>query len=179
MKTFLVSAFALVLAFGGNAMAQSPSSAPAGGSVDAATQASLNAAYQLRCAAALNPTDANIDAGFASLAPNFVNVDPTGKQTTRDELIPLAREQMRMLKATTCDHSVDSFVQVDASTIQANTHLHVAGTLTQLQGGHAFDLTDAAQDTWKNVGGKWMMTQSRDTHVRVTIDGNVVQELGQ
>src|SRR5581483_1069710 len=161
----LAGALALVFLFSGRAMAQSDNSAPAGATVDQATQATLNAAYQLRCAAALNPTDANIDAGFASLAPNFVNVDPSGKQTTRDELIPLAREQMKMLKATTCDHVVDSYVRVDASTIQANTHLHVAGTLTQ-PAGHVLDLTDTAADTWKNIDGKWLMTQSRDSHVR-------------
>lgn len=163
--------------------AQAPPPAPAAsaaaaGAVDDATQKALTSNYALQCTAAFNPTDANLDAGFAVLAPGFVNIDPTGRQTGRDEVVGVAKQQMKMLKAKSCDHTLESFTATDPSTIVVVNTLHVAGDMTAPDGTHALDVTDRSQDTWKSIGGKWQETQSKDLHVVVKIDGNIVQDAG-
>lgn len=154
----------------------SPSSTPT--PVDDATQKTIAANYALGCTAALNPSDANLDAAFANLAADFINIDPTGKQESRDEMVSLAKQQMKMLHAKSCDHAIASISATDPGTVVVVTTLHVAGELQAPDGKHDLDLIDKAQDTWKNVGGKWQEAQSKDLHVIVKIDGNVVQELG-
>ncbi|HEY5425213.1 MAG TPA: hypothetical protein VIJ77_01540 [Candidatus Tumulicola sp.] len=146
--------------------------------VDDATQKTLTANYALACTAASNPSDANLDAAFANLAPDFVNVDPTGKQESRDQVVSLGKQQLKMLHATACSNKIDSISATDPNTIVVVNTLHLEGDVTTPDGKHALILTDKAQDTWKNVGGKWMEGQSKDLHVLVQIDGNVVQDLG-
>lgn len=156
----------------------SPSPSPAA-VVDDATQKLLTSNYALQCTAAFNPTDANLDAAFSVLAPGFVNIDPTGRQVGRDDVVGLAKQQMKMLKAKTCDHTMESFTAADAGSILVVNTLHVAGDLGAPDGtSHALDVTDRSQDTWKSVGGKWQETQSKDLHVVVKIDGNIVQDSG-
>lgn len=146
--------------------------------VDDATQKALTADYALGCTAAFDPSDANLDAAFANLSPDFVNIDPKGKQSTRDEVVGQGKQQMKMLKATACTNTFESFTQADPSTIVVVNTLHIEGGIQAPDGKHDLDLTDKAQDTWKNVGGKWMETQSKDQRVLVKIDGNVVQDQG-
>jgi len=146
--------------------------------VDDATQKALNANYALRCAAAYDPSDANMDAAFAVLAPDFVAIDPKGKQVTRDEVVGQGKAQMKMLHATTCDEKVESFTQSDPNTVIAVSDFHLEGDLQAPDGKHDLVITEKAQDTWKNVGGKWLAAQSKDLQVLVKIDGNVVQDQG-
>ncbi len=61
--------------------------------VDDVTQKALTADYALRCTAAFDPSDANLDAAFAVLAPEFVGIDPTGQQVTRDEVVGELKQQ--------------------------------------------------------------------------------------
>ncbi|HEY1655489.1 MAG TPA: hypothetical protein VGF86_10270 [Candidatus Tumulicola sp.] len=167
-----------IFAAGVAARADAPSPAPSAAAVDDATQKAIAANYALGCTAAFDPSDANLDAAFANLAPTFVNIDPSGKQTPRDEVVNLAKQQMKMLKAKSCDHALESFVASDPATIVVVNTLHVAGTIQAPGGAHDFDLTDKASDTWKNAGGKWQQLQSKDLHVLVKIDGNVVEDIG-
>ncbi|MEO6834723.1 MAG: hypothetical protein ABI231_02290 [Candidatus Tumulicola sp.] len=146
--------------------------------VDDTTQKTLAAEYALVCTAAFDPSDANLDAAFANLSPDFVNIDPKGKQTTRDEVVGQGKQQMKMLKATACDNKSESISATDASTIVVVNTLHIEGEVQAPDGKHDLVLTDKAADTWKNVGGKWMETQSKDLRVLVKIDGNVVQDQG-
>jgi hypothetical protein len=146
--------------------------------VDAATQKLLAANYALDCTAAFAPTDANLDAAFANLTPDFINIDPTGKQATRDQVVGMGKQQMKMLHATVCTNTPGSMSATDPNTIVLVNTLHIEGDVQTPDGKHALVLTDKAQDTWKNVGGKWMETQSKDLHVLVQIDGNVVQDEG-
>jgi hypothetical protein len=179
MKWKIVAAF-VYAAFSAAAAAPAASPTPAASPapVDDATQKTLTASYALGCTAAFAPTDANLDAAFGNLAPTFVNIDPTGRQTPRDDVVGLAKQQMKMLKAKSCDHTMESFTQSDPTTIVVVNVLHVVGALQGPDGAHDFDLTDRASDTWKNAAGKWQEVQSKDLHVVVKIDGNVVQELG-
>lgn len=171
------AALACALAFA-PAAAWADASPPPAGAVDDATQKLLTANYARVCAAAFDPTDANLEASFATLAPGFVNVDPTGQQVGRDQVIALARQQMKALKAKTCDHTMESFAATDPSTVVVVNTLHVAGDFTAPGGTHALDVTDRSQDTWKNSGGQWQEVQSKDLHVVVKVDGNVVQDAG-
>jgi hypothetical protein len=146
--------------------------------VDDATQKALTAEYALRCAAALDPSDANIDAAFSALAPEFVGIDPKGKQVTRDEVVTQGKQQMKMLHATACDNKIESFTQSDPSTILVVNSFHLEGDLQAPDGKHDLVLTQKSQDTWKNIGGKWLASQSKDSQILVKIDGNVVQDQG-
>lgn len=146
--------------------------------VDDATQKALAADYALRCTAAFDPSDANMDAAFAVLAPEFVAVDPTGKQITRDDVVGQGKQQMKMLHATACDDKIESFTQSDPNTVVAVSDFHLEGDLQAPDGKHDLFITEKSQDTWKNVNGKWMAAQSKDLQVLVKIDGNVVQDQG-
>ena len=146
--------------------------------VDDATQKTLTANYALRCTAAFDPSDANLDATFGVLAPDFVAIGPNGKQITRDEVVGQGKQQMKMLHATSCDDKVESFTQSDPNTVVAVNDFHLEGDLQAPDGKHDLVITEKAQDTWKNVGGKWLASQSKDLQVMVKVDGNVVQDSG-
>lgn len=146
--------------------------------VDDATQKALNANYALRCTAAFDPSDTNMDAAFAVLAPDFVAVDPKGKSVTRDEVVGQGKQQMKMLHATTCNETVESFSQSDPNTVVAVSNFHLEGDLQAPDGKHDLVITEKAQDTWKNVSGKWLASQSKDLQILVKVDGNVVEDQG-
>ena len=174
MKYALALACAALITAGPAAAQTAPASTQ--GPVDDAIQKTLSSNYALGCTAAFDPTDANLNAAFASLAPDFVNIDPSGHQATRDEVVGLAMQQMKMLHAKSCDHTIESLAASGDGTVVAVTTLHLEGSLQSGAGAHDLDLTDRAQDTWKNVGGKWEETQSKDLHLLVKVDGNVVQD---
>jgi hypothetical protein len=159
--------------------AASPAPAASASAVDPATQKVLAANYALGCTAAFDPSDANLDAAFAVLAPDFVNFDLKGKQTTREEVVGQGKQQLKLLKATSCDNTLASLSMTDPTTVVVVNTLHVVGEIQAPDGKHDLDLTNKAQDTWKNSGGKWLQTQSKDLRVLVKVDGNVVQDLGQ
>ncbi|MGB8520560.1 MAG: nuclear transport factor 2 family protein [Candidatus Tumulicola sp.] len=146
--------------------------------VDDATQKALNANYALRCTAAFDPSDANLDAAFAVLAPDFVAIDPSGKQVTRDQVVGQGKQQMKMLHATACDDKVESYTLSDPNTIVAVADFHLEGDIQAPDGKHELVVTEKSQDTWKNVGGKWLAANSKDLQVQVKVDGNVVQDQG-
>lgn len=146
--------------------------------VDDATQKVLNANYALRCTAAFDPSDANLDAAFAVLAPDFVDTDPSGRQVTRDQVVAVGKQQMKMLHATACDDKVESYTLSDPNTIVAVADFHLEGDIQAQGGKHDLVVTEKSQDTWKNVGGKWLAASSKDLQVQIKLDGNVVQDQG-
>ncbi|MDQ2865336.1 MAG: nuclear transport factor 2 family protein [Candidatus Eremiobacteraeota bacterium] len=141
-------------------------------------QKTLGDGYKLTCAAALDPSDANLDAAFAILSPGFVNVDIKGKQHTRDEVVAMGKQQLKQLHVTTCDATVDSLAAQDANTLVAVAGLHIEGDIQAPDGKHQLSVTSKSQDTWKLVDGKWLDTQSKDLRNLVKVDGNVVQDEG-
>jgi hypothetical protein len=146
--------------------------------VDDATQKALTADYALRCTAAFDPSDTNLDAAFSVLAPEFVGVDPKGTQVSRAEVVGQGKQQLKMLHATACDNKIESFTASDPATIVIANTFHLEGELQAPDGKHDLVVTEKSQDTWKNESGKWMASQSKDTQILVKIDGNVVQDLG-
>jgi ketosteroid isomerase-like protein len=146
--------------------------------VDDATQKAIAANYALVCTAAFDPSDANLSAAFAILAPDFVNVDVKGSQQTRDQIVGRGTQQMKMVHATACDDKFESIVASDPNTVLVTNVLHMEGDLQIPDGKHNFLLTSKALDTWKNVDGKWLQSQSKDLRILVKIDGSVVQDQG-
>jgi len=167
-KTALVFAGAVLMATGAVRAADVPD----------ATQKALADIYQLSCTAALDPSDKNMDAAFATLAPDFVNVDTKGKEHKRDEVVAQGKQQMKLYHSTTCDNKFETITASDDKTIVIVNTLHVAGDVQTPDGKHDFNVTNKAQDTWKLVDGKWLESQSKDLHVLVKLDGNVVQDAG-
>ena len=102
--------------------------------VDDATQKTLSANYALRCTAAFDPSDANLDAAFAVLAPDFVATDPSGKQVTRDQVVGQGKAQMKMLHATACEDKVESFTLSDPNTVVAVADFHLRATFRRPTG---------------------------------------------
>ena len=64
-------------------------------------------------------------------------------------------------------------------TIAVVEDLHVIGSLQAPDGTHQLDVTAKIQDTWKQVKGTWMQSQSQQLRNLVKMDGNVVQDEGQ
>jgi hypothetical protein len=144
---------------------------------DAAAKA-ITADYQLVCTATQDPTDANLNAAFALLAPDFVNVDFKGKQMQRDAYIAQGKQQIKQLHVTTCANTIDSTTLSDPNTIVVNVTGKIAGQLQAPDGNHDLEATTSSQDTWKLENGTWLQTQSKDVSALVKIDGKVVQDEG-
>jgi len=144
---------------------------------DAATKA-ITADYQLACTATQDPTDANLNAAFATLAPEFVHVDFKGKQTLRDEFIAQGKQQIKLLHITTCVTTIDSTTLSDPNTVVVAVTSKIAGQIQAPDGNHDIDATAGSQDTWKLENGAWLQTQSKDVSALVKIDGKVVQDEG-
>jgi len=145
---------------------------------DAASKA-INADYQMGCTAAITPTDANLDAAFAYLAPDYVDTDVKGKRHTRDEVVSAGKQQMKQLHTSICDPTIESSTLNADGTVTVVTSLHVTGTLTTPDGDHNLEVTARSQDTWKQINGTWMQTSSTELRNLVKMDGNVVQDEGQ
>lgn len=145
---------------------------------DAATP-TLTADYKLVCAAALDPSDANLNAAFALLSSDFVSVDFKGKQTQRDEFVASAKQQLKQLHITTCDNTLDSVTASDPNTIVVVATGKIAGQLQAPDGAHDVDAVTKSQDTWKLVNGTWQQSQGKELSNLVKIDGKVVQDEGQ
>jgi len=155
--------------------------APLAASADAvpdAAQRAITSAYQLFCTATQDPTDANLNAAFALLAPDFVHVDFKGKQMTRDEFIAQGKQQIKQLHVTSCNNSAQSITLSDASTIVVIDASKFAGQLQANDGNHDIDVNSSSQDTWKLENGAWLQTQSKDVSALVKIDGKVVEDQG-
>jgi len=144
---------------------------------DAAAKA-ITADYQLGCTAAQNPTDANLTALDATLAPDFVHVDFKGKQTQRDEYVAQGKQQIKQLHITTCANTIQSTTLSDPSTIVVVVSSKIAGQIQAPDGNHDIDATTSTQDTWKLESGTWLQTQSKDVSALIKIDGKVVQDEG-
>jgi hypothetical protein len=102
-------------------------------------------------------------AKFSSFfAPEFVNVDPDGKETKREEFLagvkPLfdgatsAKHRERLLSATKKDDEVAVMfdLTLDLKGPKGVTHVHEVGT-----------------DYWKKIGGKWLFVRTVDTKFEV------------
>jgi hypothetical protein len=139
----------------------------------------LNNNYRLTCAAVLDPSDANMTAALSPLSPDFVNTNLKGKETKRDELATVMKQQLKMFHATSCDIKIDSATQPDPNTIVATTVTDIAGEAVLSDGKHQVEETAKAEETWAFSGGKWLEMKSKDLHSLVKVDGKVVQDQGQ
>ena len=168
------SAFALGLAAalfaGGTALAAD---------VPADTQKALTDLYAANCTAAMDGSDKALDSMAAQLAPDYVNIDFKGKQTGRDESVASMKQQFKMLHVTSCDNALAAWSATDASTIVVTDTQHAGGDVQAPDGKHQFTVTSKTQDTWKNVGGTWLESQSKDLRFLLKVDGNVVQDQGE
>jgi hypothetical protein len=143
-----------------------------------AAQKTISADYQLFCTATQDPTDANLNAAFATLAPEFVHVDFKGAQVQRDAYIAQGKQQIKQLHITTCANTMDSSTLSDPNTIVVAVTSKIAGQIQAPDGNHDLDATTGSQDTWKLENGTWLQTQSKDVSALVKIDGKVVQDEG-
>jgi hypothetical protein len=144
---------------------------------DAATKA-ITSDYQLACTATQDPTDANLNAAFATLAPDFVHVDFKGKQMQRDEYIAQGKQQIKQLHITTCTNTIESTTLSDPNTVVVVVTGKIAGQIQAPDGNHDIEATTGSQDTWKLENGTWLQSQSKDVSALVKVDGKVVQDEG-
>ena len=125
-----------------------------------------------------DPTDANLGAAFALLAPDFVHVDFKGKEMQRAEFVAQGKQEIKQLHITSCANTIQSTTLSDASTIVVVVSGKIAGQIQAPDGNHDIEATTSSQDTWKLVNGTWLQTQSKDVSALVKIDGKVVQDEG-
>jgi hypothetical protein len=141
-------------------------------------QKALTADYALVCTASQDPTDANLAAADALLAPAFVHISFKGEQMQRDEFIAQGKQQLKQLHITTCSNTITSTTLSDPTTIVAVVEGKIGGQIQAPDGNHDIDVTASSSDTWKLVNGTWLQTQSKDVSVLVKVDGKVVQDEG-
>ena len=139
----------------------------------------IAADYQVSCTAALNPTDKNLHAAFAYLSPDYVDTDLQGKTLKRDQVIALSTQFLKQMHSSLCVPSVVTETLNGDGSVTVVTQLHIAGTITEADAKHDVDASQKAQDTWKQVGGTWMVVQGIELHSTVKMDGKVIQDDGQ
>lgn len=142
-------------------------------------QKAITTDYQLSCTAALNPSDSNLEAAFGYLSSDFVDSDTKGKKTTRDQVVASGKQNMKQLHTNVCDPTMESSVLNADGTVTVVESLHLTGSLQAPDGNHDLEVTSKSQDTWKQVNGTWMLSQSQELRNLVKMDGNVVQDEGQ
>lgn len=174
-KSALLTVLSAVLATG----VVSAADAPAPPAASAATTAAITALYQLSCTAALDPTDKNLDAMFAVMSADYVEVDPKGKEMKRDEIVGQTKQQLKLYHSTECKNAIDSVTATDPNSATVNVTSHISGDAQAPDGKHEFDYTGKSQDSWKLVDGKWSQVKTKTLHIVVKVDGSVVQEQGQ
>jgi hypothetical protein len=135
--------------------------------------------YQLSCAAVLDPTDAKLTAAFGYLSPDYVDTDIKGKTLTRDQVVAISTQFLKQLHSTACEPSVLTQTLNGDGSVTVVTQLHLAGSIESPNGKHDVDATQKAQDTWKQVGGTWMVVQGLELHNTVKMDGHMIQDEGQ
>lgn len=171
-KTALAAALAAALT-GATAFAADAPAAPA------AVTAALTDLYQLSCTAALDPTEKNIDAATAAMAPDYVDIDPKGKETKRDESVAMMKQNLKLYHSTACKTTLESVTAPDANTAVVTATMRVSGDVQAPDGKHEFDVMAKSQDTWHLSNGKWSNARSQTLHQVVKVDGSVVQDQGQ
>lgn len=143
-----------------------------------ATQKTITGLYDSLCTAAQDPSDKNLAAMFAVMAPDYVEIDPKGKEHKRDEVVAAQRMQMKQIETDDCSTSLDSFSTIDANTLTVVNTAHITGIIQGSDAMHQLDVTTKSLDTWKLLNGTWMESQSKSLRVLVKVDGNVVQDTG-
>lgn len=139
----------------------------------------INANYAVTCAAVLDPTDAKMDAAFGEMSPDYANLTLKGKKLSKDEITAGLKQQLKQFHGTACDNTLDTPNAPDASTVVVVSTLKITGDFQGPDGKHDIDSTQKSEDTWKLVGGKWMLTQGKDLRVLLKIDGTVQDDEGQ
>ena len=144
-------------------------------------QKTITGDYDVSCAAVLDPTDAKLTAAFAYLSPDYVDTDVKGTAHKRDEVIALSTQFLKQIHSTTCEPTVLSETLNADGSITVVTQLHLAGSIQSASADHADHKVDAnqkSQDTWKQIGGTWMVIQGVELHSTVKMDGTIVQDEG-
>lgn len=143
-----------------------------------ATQKTITGLYDLGCTAIQDPSDKNLSAAFAIMSPDYVDIDPKGKEHKRDEVVATERMQLKQIEADDCTNSLDAFAAPDANTVTVTNTMHVTGSVQGSDAKHQIDATTKTLDTWKLVDGNWLEAQSKNLRTLVKVDGNVVQDTG-
>jgi hypothetical protein len=156
--------------------ANSAPQSPPAVSVADSTQKALSANYALLCEAALDPTDAKFASAVSSLAPNFIDVDSTGAQHSRDEFVTSTRDQFRSMAGTKCNNAIESIAAPDASTVVIVNTQDLSGDTQASDGKHRVEYLDTTRDTWQLENGTWLQTQAKELHVVVKVDGTVIHD---
>ncbi len=97
-------------------------------------------------------------------APDFVNVDPSGKSVKRDEFLKGVHGMFQGVK------SCDAKETTKKVTKQGDTMAVDFDFTFQMKGKPGGDLMahEVGTDYWKKVGGKWLLVKTVDTKFDVT-----------
>ena len=144
---------------------------------DLATQKVLTANYALRCTV-YAPNSANRDVVSSFLSPQFVGINPNGRQFGRDEFLDQGRQELRSVSVTGCYYTFGSFSLPDADTVVVTTTLHLEGTLRKLGAPHTVVAIEQSQDTWIRTPEAWLLRLSAISRILLKLDGTVVQDIG-
>jgi ketosteroid isomerase-like protein len=135
-------------------------------------QTALTAAYDHQCTAVKN---ADFTAYSNSMTSDFINIDPTGKSSNRDQTMAQMKSALADIKFTKCQVTfVSTPTQTDGSAT-ASVVLSQDGT-----GGGTTPINVVARetDTWTLVSGAWLLKRSVEAETTVTVAGHVMQHEG-
>jgi ketosteroid isomerase-like protein len=135
-------------------------------------QTALTAAYDSQCAAVKT---ADYTAYSNSMTPDFINVDPTGKTSDRDQTMTQMKAALADIKFTKCAVTFVSAPQETNGSATASVVLSQDGT-----GGGTTPINVVARetDTWSLVNGAWLLKRTVEAESTVTVAGHVMQHEG-
>ena len=135
-------------------------------------QTALTGAYGRQCAAVKT---ANYTAYSNSMTSDFINVDPTGKTSNRNQTMTQLKGALTDIKFTKCSVTFVSTPHEKSGLATASVVLAQDGT-----GGGTTPITSVARqtDTWSLVNGAWLLKRSVVAETTVTVAGHVMQHEG-
>jgi hypothetical protein len=145
----------------------------AGAGMAADPQSQIQGAYDRQCNAVRSKDGGAFE---ATLSPDFVAVDLDRNQQTRDDVAGAIVVPPQSMIVETCTFLIRQIQTGDATSTVAETQT-MSGTLVSDAAVKPFVRVEDSYDVWK-ITGRPLQLSSKETGVRLTVDGNVVQDRG-
>lgn len=123
----------------------------------------------------MNPTDDNRHAVNLLLAADFSGSDPNGAPMTREQFVAQGERLMKSVRTTACYNATVWPSSVTSGTVVTVNTMHVEGTLLSSVSSHDVVVNETTRDTWENADGEWIVSQTHEVKIVITIDGRVLR----
>jgi hypothetical protein len=110
----------------------------------------------------------------ALLAPGFVSIDVDGNSESADQMV----KQVAALPQDPNKKSETTITLItttgDVTTVVQQYHMTTTRTSVNASAPQAVDVLATSTDTWRLLGGAWLIERTETNELQLTVNGNVV-----